>query len=173
MQDIDTNRRGFLTRVAKPVQQLKADNEVHQRAMPRPPRAVAEPLFEHLCDNCGECVFACPNSIIEKQESNVKVNLDYNSCSFCDACTQVCPTNALHMASIQQIDLIPRFAEVCNNHLGLDCNECQSACSKGAIAIEESEMPELDTDKCNGCGECRAACYIGALSMELAQIATA
>ncbi|GAM62387.1 ferredoxin-type protein napF [Vibrio ishigakensis] len=171
-ESIDNQRRGFLSRVAKPVQQLKAEAEVHQRTMPRPPRAVAEPLFEHLCDNCGECVFACPNSVIEKQEANVKVNLDYNACSFCDACAQVCPTGALHMTTEQQIDLMPKFAVACNNHLGLDCVECQSACGKGAISIEDGELPELNADKCNGCGECRSACYIGAVSMELVRVAT-
>lgn len=39
-ESIDNQRRGFLSRVAKPVQQLKAEAEVHQRTMPRPPRAV-------------------------------------------------------------------------------------------------------------------------------------
>lgn len=166
-ESIDNKRRGFLTRALKPIQQSKAENEVHQRSMPRPPRAVAEPLFERLCNNCGECELACPNSVIEKQETNIKINLDYNTCSFCDACTQVCPTGALHMTSEPHIDLKPKFAEACNNHLGLDCDECERVCGTKAISIEEGELPKLNADKCNGCGECRRACYIGAVSMEL------
>ncbi|GAM76616.1 ferredoxin-type protein napF [Vibrio ishigakensis] len=76
------------------------------------------------------------------------------------------------MTTEQQIDLVPRFGEACNNHLGLDCVECQSACGKGAISIEDGELPELSANKCNGCGECRGACYIGAVSMELVRVNT-
>ena len=54
-EQINSNRRGFLTRLSKPVKAATSYEEKSQRLHARPPRAVDEVLFERLCDGCGLC----------------------------------------------------------------------------------------------------------------------
>ena len=63
-EQINSNRRGFLTRLSKPVKAAANYEEKSQRSYARPPRAVDEVLFERLCDGGGLCEQACPNSVI-------------------------------------------------------------------------------------------------------------
>ena len=57
-----------------------------------------------LCVACDLCVKACPSFCIivegirkegEKRKSPTKFTLDYNQCSLCGACVEICPTDAL------------------------------------------------------------------------------
>jgi len=132
-----------------------------------PPRAVDEVLFERLCDGCGLCEQSFPNSVIEILEGSALLNLDYNSCSMCNKCSEACPAGAIHPTLAPYIDLKPNFADSCNNYVQMDCHACQTACSAGAIKIEAVELPSVALDKCNGCGECRSACYIGSVTLSL------
>ncbi|MFC0173721.1 ferredoxin-type protein NapF [Vibrio comitans] len=162
---IDSNRRGFLTRLSKPVRALSAEAEPTPRAAPRPPQAVDEALFERLCDGCGKCAEACPNSIVHIRESLARIDMDYNECTLCQECSKVCPTGALNLSVKAQIDLVPSFSQGCDNYLQLTCHLCQSSCKLAAIHIEEDELPRLETELCNGCGQCQSSCYVNAISM--------
>ncbi|MEZ8987742.1 ferredoxin-type protein NapF [Vibrio breoganii] len=162
---IDTNRRGFLTRLSKPVTSLSAQAEPTPRVAVRPPQAVDEALFTRLCDGCGKCADACPNSIVHIREGLARIDMDYNECSLCQECTKVCPTGALNVSIKAHIDLIPSFSQGCDNYLQLACTLCQSSCTLAAIQIEEDELPRLDTALCNGCGQCQSSCYVNAITM--------
>lgn len=166
-ESIDNSRRGFLTRLSKPVQSLQQEPERTPRTQPRPPRAVDEALFLRLCDGCGECKKVCPNSVIDIHEHTAQINLDFNECSLCSECVSACPTGALHSSIPVNIDLQPSFSQGCNNNLQIECQQCQFSCPQSAITVEEDELPVLDSDLCNGCGQCRSSCYIGAISMVL------
>lgn len=57
-----------------------------------------------LCVACDLCVKACPSFCIEvegvrlegeKRKSPTKFIINYNQCSLCGACVEVCPTKAL------------------------------------------------------------------------------
>ena len=165
IESIDTHRRGFLSRLSKPVQSLNASAEQSKREAPRPPNAVDEALFLRLCNGCGECQQVCPNSVIEMNDERARLNLDYNQCTFCNECTKVCPTGALHASQPEQINLRPSFSASCNNCLDIDCQLCALACQQSAIEIETGETPEVDNSQCNGCGQCRGHCYLGAITM--------
>ncbi|NOH99235.1 ferredoxin-type protein NapF [Vibrio sp. 99-70-13A1] len=168
-EQINSNRRGFLTRLSKPVTKAVSGEEKSQRKQARPPKAVDEILFERLCDGCGLCEAACPNSVIEMAKGTALLNLDYNSCSFCEQCSQACPAGALHQSITPFIDLVPRFMDSCNNYMQIDCQACVSSCPVGAIQIEQGELPLVDDSLCNGCGLCRSACYIGAVTLSVRQ----
>ncbi|WP_117233011.1 ferredoxin-type protein NapF [Vibrio maerlii] len=165
-ESINNSRRGFLTRLSKPVQSIQQEPESTPRTEPRPPRAVDEALFLRLCDGCGECQKACPNSVIDIHEGAARLNLEFNECSLCGECVNACPTDALHSATPISINLRPSFSQGCNNYLQIDCKQCQFGCPQSAITVEEGELPKLDIEKCNGCGQCRSSCYMGAISME-------
>lgn len=165
IEAIDTNRRGFLSRLSKPVSRLSEQPEQTPRTEPRPPKAVDEALFLRLCDGCGECQRICPNSVIEMSDQTARLNLDYNECSLCDECTKVCSSGALHASQNSKVNLRPNFSQSCNNYLQIDCQQCAVGCPQSAIRVEEGERPVVDEEKCNGCGQCRSHCYLGAISM--------
>lgn len=166
---INTQRRGFLTRLSKPIVATYSDYERTPRKSARPPNAVDEALFERLCNGCNRCVESCPNSVIELNDDKAELNLDYNTCSFCKKCIEACQTGALHNTIESVIDLQPSFSTSCNNYLQLECDNCASSCPQQAIVIAEGELPTLNIDYCDGCGLCRSACYIGAVSLVLNQ----
>lgn len=169
---IDTHRRGFLSRLSRPVQTLNKQPEQTKREAPRPPSAVDEALFVRLCDGCGECQRACPNSVIEVKGGLAKLNIDYNECTLCGMCTKACSSGALHPTVSMNINLRPSFSAVCNNYQSIDCMQCQLGCPKLAISVEDGELPSVDEDLCNGCGQCQKGCFMGAISMKfIAEVA--
>lgn len=165
-EPIDNSKRGFLTRFRQPIKQVQ-QTEVSFRSRARPPYAVDEALFTRLCDGCGECQKACPNSLIEIADQLAQLNLDYNECSLCGECVKACPTDALHYSAAPEINLRPQFAHSCNNYLSMECQQCANACPQNAIAIQVDELPHLNNDLCNGCGQCRSSCYASAIVMQL------
>ncbi|PFG45805.1 ferredoxin-type protein NapF [Vibrio sp. ES.051] len=165
-ESIDNSRRGFLTRFRQPVKQVQ-QSEITPRSVARPPQAVDEALFERLCDGCGDCLKACPNSVIELGDQLAQLNLDYNECSLCGECVKACPTDALHTAMTIDINLRPHFTQNCNNYLQMECQQCASACPQNAISIQADKLPHLNHELCNGCGQCRASCYASAIVMQL------
>lgn len=58
--------------------QLQVAQETVQRAVGRPPQAVAESLFLALCTACGECVGACPYGLIEIKDGAAAVQIDFH-----------------------------------------------------------------------------------------------
>ncbi|MCW8334094.1 ferredoxin-type protein NapF [Vibrio paucivorans] len=164
-ENIDTNRRGFLSRLSKPVSSLTEQPEKTRRNAPRPPKAVDEALFLRLCDGCEECLCICPNRVIEVNDQTATLNLDYNECSLCDECTKVCASGALHSSQHSKINLRPDFSQSCNNYLQIDCQQCVLGCPQAAISVEDAERPVVNEEKCNGCGQCRSHCYLGAITM--------
>ncbi len=165
-ESIDHSRRGFLTRLRQPIQRMEQE-ETTLRSVARPPLAVDEALFVRLCDGCGKCQKACPNSVINLNANLAQLNLDYNECSLCFQCVVACPTDALHESIPLDINLRPHFSQNCNNYLQIECYQCVGACTKSAITIEPDELPRLNIQLCNGCGQCQSSCYTSAIKMQL------
>ncbi len=165
-ESIDHSRRGFLTRLRKPVESIN-QQQTTPRLVARPPHAVDEALFVHLCDGCAKCQQICPNNIIEIDAQLAQLNLDYNECSLCGECVKACSTNALHYSAPVSINLRPHFTQSCNNYLNIDCQQCKGACQNNAILIQPDELPYLNEELCNGCGQCRSSCYANAIVMQL------
>jgi ferredoxin-type protein NapF len=166
-ESVDQGRRGLFRKVAAPVVNASAQEPATPRHAPRPPRAVDEALFERLCSGCNDCVEACPQHIIALENNLATINVDFEHCTFCDECTKVCQTGALHESRNNSLELIPRFGDQCNNYVGLHCNDCSLACPTQAITIADNEKPKLTPDLCNGCGQCKPTCYVSAIEMIL------
>ena len=69
----------------------------------RPPGSVPEEQFLQMCIRCGECFKACPNDVLQPLRFQQGLDglwtpyvvADWAGCeSSCNACGQVCPTNA-------------------------------------------------------------------------------
>ncbi len=144
----------------------------------RPPGAANEMLFAGLCIRCGNCVRVCPSKIIRPDIGQAGiagllapvVHYEKEYCiENCMACTQVCPSGALHALDLDQkrryvIGEALVDGALCVLALGKrDCDACERSCPFDAVRIhwdEERYMayPLVDPVKCNGCGACEVAC---------------
>lgn len=154
--------RGMLARGKSAYQE--AEN-LPKRTIPRPPGALAEGLFRELCDGCGLCVKACPNSVIQLNEPWPELCVDYNHCQLCSQCAQACPTGALQPAS--QTELLPTFANQCHSRLLGYCELCVEQCPTAAIQCLPDQKPTVDPALCHGCGQCRSTCPASAISWKI------
>ena len=122
-------------------------------------RACPSGIIHHDTGQAGIAGFLAPAILYEK-----KYCLEN-----CNACTQVCPSGALHALDLKQkqgyvigealIDM-----RLCVLALGkMDCDACMRSCPFNAVRIHWDEeqyvaFPVVDREKCNGCGACEVAC---------------
>ncbi len=144
----------------------------------RPPGAVDENRFVHLCIRCGNCLRACPTNIIRPDHGHggivgllaptLQFKDDYCT-EGCTQCTLVCPSGALMpidtengktlaIIGVPQVDM-----QLCLLGDDRECSKCKNWCPYEAIALKFSEeeytlVPEIDFAKCPGCGACQVAC---------------
>jgi MauM/NapG family ferredoxin protein len=144
----------------------------------RPPGAMAEKYFAGICVRCGNCVRACPSSIIHPDTGSAGLTgvfapVIYYGNKYCRedciACTKACPTGALQPLSLEQkrkyvIGEALLDASLCLLALQeKDCDACVRACPFEAVKVHWDDeqyvaYPVIDSHKCNGCGACEVAC---------------
>ena len=154
----------------------------------RPPGAQSE-NFLSACIRCSECMKVCPTSGLQPTlwESGfdgwwtptLVPRLGY--CDYaCNACGQVCPTNAIPNLplEVKRIQVIGRAAINKNRCLpwsqNIPCIVCEEMCPlpKKAVYLEKRDfaapdgssvtvqLPHVDRGKCIGCGICEYKCPV-------------
>ncbi|MFE8694817.1 4Fe-4S dicluster domain-containing protein [Cytobacillus sp. FJAT-53684] len=135
----------------------------------RPPGARNELEFLISCNRCGKCKDSCPEGIISlftltegaKLINTPYLNPNENPCTFCKVCIDVCPTDALSIASLLKSPSIGKAAIQKHNCLTFQdvmCDYCVRSCpEKGAIELINGK-PMINEDSCTGCGLCVASC---------------
>lgn len=155
------------------MQFLRGDFRGAEKAL-RPPWAVDESQFVESCNSCGECITACPASILVKARAGFPVvNFSNGECVFCGDCVAACQTGALRQTN--DPDEVPWklkavIADNCITYQSVVCRSCAEQCESRAIAFQLSAgrvpQPLLANEKCNGCGACVAICPVDAISVE-------
>ncbi|WP_226692299.1 MULTISPECIES: ferredoxin-type protein NapF [Rodentibacter] len=151
------SRRGLLRRLFTVSESIKVKNQP-----PRPPFAAREDLFLTACIGCGECVFACPNGLIQLEQNRAELEIDYAPCDLCGKCAKVCPTHALDPNFTADTFLRPQFSSDCLIKQQISCTDCQTLCPQQAISPDLT----VNNECCNGCGECKIACFANAITLK-------
>lgn len=127
----------------------------------RPLGALDERSFVESCTRCGDCARACPQSIILRDNDGFPaVDLNLGACTFCNACSDACQTDALHPTS--GWNWRAEAGPECLSKNAVTCRSCEDHCDAQAIRFRlltggRSE-PTFDADVCTGCGACAAVC---------------
>ncbi len=137
----------------------------------RPPWAVAEDDFVNRCDQCAECIAACPAHLIETASDGYpRVNFSKGECDFCSACARACGTGALVWREDPQHAVWSLSANIeaeCIAYRGVVCRTCGEHCEAAAIrfvpVVGRGSLPRIDVESCTGCGACVSVCPVKAI----------
>jgi ferredoxin len=190
-QPYDPSRRQFFASTAAAVAAvgLFAVEPVSRRGHPRlirPPGAQS-PSFISQCIRCGICIRACPTSGLQPSQDEAGVaglwspilvprlgHCDYT----CNACGQVCPTEAIPPLPLEQKrQAVIGHAYIDRNRClpwadNITCLVCEEMCPlpDKAIKLEDVtvtatdcaqipvRLPHVLRDRCVGCGICENRC---------------
>lgn len=145
------------------------------RPRPVPPGAGSRAHFFSKCTACQLCVTACPNGVLRPSTDlqhlmQPEMFFDKGYCRpECNACSQVCPTDAIRpFAPEQKPDIHFGYASVdlercVVNTDGVHCGNCARHCPVGAIRMVApaqggNKRPVVDAERCIGCGACEHLC---------------
>ncbi|STO57563.1 ferredoxin-type protein NapF [Grimontia hollisae] len=160
-----TSRRDFFRAISRRAKDAAEAENAPRINAGRPIGAIEEALFTRLCNQCGDCVDACPQQILQMGRNGPELDLSLNHCTFCNACPLACETGALQPNGPKDTGWRPVFSYSCNARSLGTCDECADACPQAAITVIANQLPTVSVN-CNGCGECKLSCYIGAISLQ-------
>jgi MauM/NapG family ferredoxin protein len=190
-QSFDPSRREFLASLgiaAVGAAFLRFTPIFHNSKSPliRPPGSSEERLLSQ-CIRCGECIKVCPTGLLQPGSSLKGVDnlwtpvatMRTGYCDYsCNACGQVCPTEAIPKLSLdkKQKAVIGKASIDTNRCIpwseGRECIVCEEMCPIPTKAIKLSgggggqgsksavRRPRVQEDLCIGCGICEAQCPV-------------
>ncbi len=141
----------------------------------RPPGGQHARLFDGSCIKCDRCRSVCPTGVIDVAHvedglihaRTPKMDFRKGSCNFCDGafrCAQNCPTQALTFGfdpTIDKLGMAVVDSDECllyRSGSGMCSKQCITACTYGALSLDEGGRLVVDEDRCNGCGACEHDC---------------
>ncbi|MGR9117092.1 MAG: ferredoxin-type protein NapF [Gammaproteobacteria bacterium] len=136
----------------------------------RPPWAIAEAIFIDRCTRCNDCIAGCETGILFKGDGGYpEVDFAKGECTFCEACVNRCPTQALSFQRSPPWTLVARVSESCLAHTGVVCMTCRDQCPEQAILMQprvgQPALPCIDEQLCTGCGACFVPCPTRAVQL--------
>ncbi len=141
-----------------------------RRAVQRPPWT-DEATIRKYCTSCGDCIDACPESILFSGVAGTPV-LSFNSgqCTFCSACAEVCAEPVFRDATEVPWDLTATLGDACLLFSGVSCRSCIDVCDEEALHFElragSVGAITVDSNACTGCGACVYICPTAAITLK-------
>ena len=137
----------------------------------RPPWAVTDSDFVARCDQCAECINACPSHLIQPGSDGFpEINFQNGECDFCTACARACGTGALAYCDDPRQPVWSLAASIdseCIAYHEVMCRTCGEHCEAAAIqfvpVVGRGSMPRGEVERCTGCGACISVCPVKAM----------
>ncbi|WP_068088134.1 ferredoxin-type protein NapF [Polycladidibacter stylochi] len=148
---------------------FKRNNE--NKAEILPPYTKTAEDYAEKCVSCGDCIQACPENVLVKSPTNQRPHLDFTqgSCSYCTQCAVACEAGALTIENAKPLPVKAQITPSCLSYQGITCRSCAEYCEQSAIrfhlATQGKQIPQLDTQACNGCGACFYICPNNSIEM--------
>jgi ferredoxin len=163
----------------KPAPKPKKDSTVREiKTFPVcPPGAGSIQDLTKWCTACSLCINICPNGVLEPAITQYGIagfmqpvmNYHKSFCTYnCTACTEICPTYALHPLALEakKLTQLGKATFIKDNCIvkteKTACGACSESCPTKAVYMIPYEgnlvIPEVNNDICIGCGHCEFAC---------------
>jgi MauM/NapG family ferredoxin protein len=135
-----------------------------------PPGTVSLSHYLKHCDQCFECISACPHLALQVVREDGHILEGYpvieprrQPCYLCEdfPCIAACHTDALQMSLKEKPLGVARIEpQLCLAYQGHFCQACVTNCplSGKAIRFNNQARPEVIEENCTGCGVCVFAC---------------
>lgn len=118
--------------------------------------------YPDVCIGCHTCESVCSNLYFktdDEEKSCIRISekadgFEINACNQCQACVQVCPTQAL---TVNHQGVVMLSKALCIN-----CYMCMSVCPTDSM---HRYLGGLTPFKCIACGACTKACPVEAIKI--------
>ncbi|QMU58852.1 MAG: 4Fe-4S dicluster domain-containing protein [Boseongicola sp.] len=158
-----------MTSLGAPSEMQNARSNAWRAAVPRPPWT-DERLVREKCTSCGDCIRACPESILFAGPANTPtIDFKAGGCVFCGDCALACNEGVFRDTDAAPWTLVATVRTDCFLNRGVSCQSCTDACDETAIIFDiragKVGAVKVVAGECTGCGACVGSCPASAIHL--------